>query len=485
VVGPVKDCPVFNFWARIGYLFTYLFTYFKSCLFVMPKAKNQNAKKKRTRKSKPSKKMAQSLVAMPQRTTASVEKSLRQVSKVPNPRMPRRSMDSIIDMTYLKCRLNPWGTGSSKGIPDGTSRQAIVGDARLAVDFSFTAASLGGCTILIVPGYPTTVYMKQQTIACTVNVYSGGLGGGITLSQSGAATGAQDYSAGWVPVGTYVEGIPTGNTVMSATTSSPNSYQASRARLVTQAFDLLYTGTTSAASGVVSVRPVRFARVAADLTSSAPSLSAQANDGTATIYPALSHFSVYDFNLNTTPYTKEVMVFRPEAGVSGILRHSGPTYQWQDYADQPFAIVSTDGGNQTLPWEGQSWIPWASSIAGTRYGTEMWLDDDWEAVEIVISQVSSAVSFRLETLSCYEMELRNSSPFMPFSQPSPVSSPATLAIVSKVTADPTVARPAAQRGDWLDRGIQFVSDLAGSVGSVAKQVGSAASIAGALAAMAL
>jgi hypothetical protein len=409
---------------------------------VVGKKASRRARSKRARKAKAK---VQTAMSLPARTTAAVEKDLR---TMPKPFRGGGKMKAFLDKAYLNCRFDPWRYTSGNGIPDGTSRRAVVGDSRSFADISIPVG--GTMFILIVPGLPTAAYCKQGTnIPVTISTPTSN----FTLNQG--AGPSTDLTTNWIPLVTYPEVVSTANPFVLPNVPGANRYGASKARIVTQAYDLMYTGQAFNANGIVTVRPIRFDKTGAPIFTTAVSNISQ-SDGSAGSFPAGCKAQWYNLATSNFVYSKETAIMRPEAGLCGLLRHEGVEHEWQGWSDDPFLIATTEGGN--VDESGTSVTVFSSNVAGSTNGGNYWVDDGWEAAMISITNVTAAVSFRLETLTCYEMELNVSSAFAPFVKKPPQPSPQSLQLAAAVGGSADMVKPAGQQSSWLTD----VSKAAGS-----------------------
>jgi hypothetical protein len=403
------------------------------------KNKQKNGKRKAVKQ--------QQLVNMPPRTTESVEKTLQMRGQ--KPRTSKR-LKSVFDQAYLQCRFDPWKFNTSQGIPDGSSRQAIVADSRGYADLTVPANATA--YILVFPGLPTSAYIKQGT-----NVSLPLVNNGVAFNANQGAGPSTDLTSNWLPLLTYFETIAPGNPAMLPGISSPNRYTATKARVVTQAYDLIYTGQAFSASGTITARPLRFAQTTSPVYTSVNSNYVD-NAGTAGSYPGGTKAIWYDLQTATLPYNKETRTFRVEQGACGLLRHDSLKHDWIDLSDMPFIVATNKGGS--ILEASTSVTIFGSPVAGVVEGTQNLVDPGWEAVLLVISGGAATSSFRLETITCFEYELNPASNFAPLAKPSPKPSPASLALAGQIGGSQEYVRPVADKSSWLGDAMKAAGSVA-------------------------
>jgi hypothetical protein len=200
---------------------------------------------------------------------------------------------------------------------------------------------------------------------------------------------------------------PVSDTVFN---SDPAGYNASQARIISQAWRLVYTGPAQAAQGVIAATPIPLVGDPQTLKSIGRINFFNAGGllGTTPINCAATPVNVSPINLQSTQ-AKETVMCRPEACPRGIVRRNATANSW------PFHdILDTSGLFVNLPPAGQLIsvndvtatisATFGAAIAGTAntvMGSYDFYDPSWQSTAIEATSITG--SFRLEMYTCYEM----------------------------------------------------------------------------------
>jgi len=330
------------------------------------------------------------------RTLASVEKSLKTVY----------IGDSKKGQGWQHCRLNPWSAPGGAMLPDSSNTRRLTVDYYSYTDISFTGTA--SFDLMTVPWMPYNALLKPQS--------------GTTITVSGSnmilGTGSGGIVPSTMPVLAATGMIPINATKASWASSYVDSYlgtgnksqiAANKARAISMAWRLTYTGQASSAQGtaVVCSVPMRFDD---PFNKEVGSVIYHNSDNTVT--GSISTASTrrmcmpFDYNIGAA-LGKDSIMARPEQGLRGLVRHSAPNYLWKDIRSISVQPVLLDSSINMLGSDVQSAIVSNLDANGVyagkgtvNQGTIWFYDDEWESTVIKLTGVSG--SFRFETWFCLE-----------------------------------------------------------------------------------
>lgn len=327
-------------------------------------------------------------------TLASVQNTLTSNSRgVSRPDMGNKA---ILDIPYARCRLDPFNSGPSMGLPDSNAIRKLVFDHRAAQDFVVN----GSASILILPILPFGAAIKPDTTTA----------GTITINGSAvtqATSAAINYR--WIPICYYPDTIPTDNDNMNPSNTSTHPI-SSRLRIVGVAYRLVTTSPATSVAGIIQV-------VSAELPTEMPQVNPIAiettdpNEGGSVVFAANTVDALMvDTNLSErfqaiVPGTVQM---RPEQQPQGVLRHAGP-YMWGTMHESPYLPISGQSN-------GQAFFTHGGGENVGKYGAVSYWDSTFNATRLRITTPSS-VAFRLETVVCVEYVMNANSPFARIATP--------------------------------------------------------------------
>lgn len=146
--------------------------------------------------------------------------------------------------SYMRCRLNPFDSTGSEGLPDGSSVRRLVKDIRVFYDV--VIGTSGAVQMYVMPEIPHGIMFKDISPSTTGLIVNGQ---SVTGPYQGVGTAGGWYAptqADWV---TWASTAATTDTLF-------NPWGATRARLVTQAARIIYTGKVVDCAGTITVLPV-------------------------------------------------------------------------------------------------------------------------------------------------------------------------------------------------------------------------------------
>lgn len=341
------------------------------------------------------------------RTTAKVEKALSRLSLGTKP-----NLSTNPGASWGTCRLNPWGVKSltAPRLPDGNSANGYSYDIYSYADIN-VGTLVANFDITTFPGLPFQAYISSPTGVNPITIV-GANATGILAPTTSPGPGFCNYTGQMVPGA--VAPICYGKFTVSDTpfNAGPTTYGAAKARIISQAWRLTYTGPANTCQGIVTVNPQ-------SLTLDPPQpLNKQLGRinysnlaGTAGAFPtdcAVEPILVQSMAFGTATANKDSRQMRPETAPHGVVRRSAASTDWEfkDISEQAFLLVDSSGNSGTLGRSNlQSFFdtsfgspaPGGSTV--TMGAVDM-IDDQWD--QTIISLTGVTGSFRFETITCFE-----------------------------------------------------------------------------------
>jgi hypothetical protein len=381
--------------------------------------------------------------------TANVQRSLGAKT------IPKRSTQGAADNTaaWAMCRMNPWAQALHS-----TPAKAPMGSG----DATYTTDVWSFCDISW-PGTASFVLRTLPTLPITGSIMA--LAGipGVTLTGNYVQTGSSPITAPGAGFYAYNGAlapnvlVPICNTSQAARDSMLDTiippYQASKARILSQAWKITYTGPAQTCQGIMQVtsnanaveEPVEKQTGRISYVSAAgvpaPVVTDTAVDPVM-ILPVTS-------NAFTSSTDKNTVVFRPEAGGRGLVKRNVGNDLWpmHDIWDQSRLLVTNNTTGSTLKDNvtatfGAS-IGQVSAGGSTMVlGSIQMMDDTWNSSSVACLNMTGSVRF--EVITCYEFAPDAGTVLYD------VSSAASTSALSKALADKVAqniqAQPLVQSG---------------------------------------
>jgi hypothetical protein len=399
--------------------------------------------------------------------------------------------DPKTDLRYITCRLDPFSSQGGLGITDGSNVKKFVVDYRYFTDISLPLNGVA-VNLLFTPTLPTSTWIRCPTKGSYSFIDAAG--NAITNSDMDYNSFTSIVSGiGWTPMGFPAELIsiaqlsPNGNNYNSLA-NPPNPYGASKARIVTMAHKIYYTGQASQASGTITTQDVSATFNEGELT-----LSSAAVDP---LVPSLNVLSVNTLprpnlapyatgTVNTLPYTMAVasstltnstVCTRVEAGALIMPKHSGlsePTkFRWTEVHNQPMVpvVFSTNlypFGCTTGAISISSGPPYTSTMTNVWNNGGFWtLDTDWQFVNAVITGYQPGSSFRVETVFCVEYQTIQGSPFERVTFSAPKDTGALIAAQTVADKIPTASPVAVEPYGWVLQAVEIAKRIGMTAGKI-------------------
>lgn len=317
---------------------------------------------------------------------------------------------------YMRCRLDPFSFGSSMGIPDGSATRKIVIDYRHFQDINITA----NCNVFILamPTLPCSGFIKCDTV--TAANFTDQTGYKVLIPASGT-TGNNSMNADWFPMMVPPEWwVQASSPVFSGTTNQPlqsaNPYGATRARIVTFATKIYYTGPANQCAGTLTANDVQITAEDGSITLNPQTVSMYELDnsfvgGSTTKIPAGTINTLpITTNIATTNFSQSAVVSRPESGGLLLAKHTTKDYKWKPVFESPLCLQNN---NATLTnFTATSFTAASTTTAhGGALGCPYFLDFDWLPTLITISGCTTGMTYRVEQSMCVEFDLQIGSAF--------------------------------------------------------------------------
>lgn len=349
----------------------------------------------------------------------------------------------VVDIGYARCRLDPFNSGPSMGLPDSNATNKLVFDHRSVQDFIVN----GSASLLILPTLPFGAAIKPDTAATNTITIDGS-------NYTQATTSGQ--SINWIPIAYYNDMIP-GGAINLSPTDNITPVISSRCRIVGVGYRLTCTSPSTSIAGIIEVCDSEIAvedRQYNDITTT----MTNGGDGAGIQWQAISiETAKVNMQLNERfqATISRTTQFRPEMCPQGVLKHAGP-YLWKNIPERPTVPVSSyNYGNCFFTFGGGANVG--------KYGTVFEWDSSYSAKRIRINS-PSPVSYRLETVICVEYILAPNNPFSRIATPKVKVDTKSVELVDAAIASMPSAVTPAQNNSFVNRFFATVSKAAPIVG---------------------
>lgn len=351
--------------------------------------------------------------------------------------------EKAIPQHYLACRYDPFNKTPVKTyIPDGKGKNVVVRDIKLF--HNIVVGDTDTFNISIMPWLPFPVGFS----------INGFMNNGVTPGSSvdGFLLGGVTTGGPAATLSPYLRA-----TFFNALRSSPNVAATGElgnilgARITTIGYRLFYTGTASAAQGLITVQDVNWTvdSVASNNTNAllqfnsvSPPAPFTPDNIPANTAPMMvvGVPSTVTTNTNTT-----AQVSRPENGIRGILKYNHPAdaHEFQPWYEQG-VILCTQG----QPGTGNTEYPILLRPA-TQIQTQLPYEQNFVDRSLMGTAISivGGGSYRLEIVICYEQELSANNALIDMARPSP---PINRALLDTDSVLNSTVHPAALNAPIVD-----------------------------------
>lgn len=321
----------------------------------------------------------------------------RQIQKLNLPkRKSKRSKKRTSNDPFAQCVLHPFDGPMHRlnTLPDGDNSQRLLIDHSSYTDFTINTG--GTITIRVLPTLPFNALYKPGT-GTTFSITDPVLG-------TNTGTWGSNKPNAWIPacsINQYYSTISANNIL---TTTSP-PYSQTKCRLIALSWRIIYTGTVSDGSGVLTCRDIP---INLDGQTSIPAngLFGITNDNNSGgVINGIVLAAKVDFPSGAGAIDVGKTVFtRLDENPWGIVKRNSRIYTWYPYLEQPIQLISSATTAGAIAAAATTPIP---GIIGnptttlTNVGLNFFTND-FNSTELYLSTLSSNVSFRLEIKACFE-----------------------------------------------------------------------------------
>lgn len=301
-------------------------------------------------------------------------------------------------MAYPMCRLNPF-TGGSAMYPGGGNAAVIVVDHRCFFDLRF-GTNPGAVFLRILPCAPYAAIIHPDNTSSTY-VVSNNKNIGDTYGPLG--TSGTDTSSTWYPAAIMSEY----DTSVFPGAGTPVPFGATKARITSCGFRIMYTGITQLARGLISMTPGALNVVSRETLPVGVNIRTQL-DGAGTVITANTSDAIQvDGDVIASPCTPQTVTVPAAAGASGVLTQVSETLPFRPVT-QGGAVLFADGKTESL----------ICSTTGVRAAVGFY-DESWAPVDIYVGSGDANTAFRVEVATCVEYQVETSSTVARFARKPP------------------------------------------------------------------
>jgi len=335
----------------------------------------------------------------------------------------------VMNNPYAMCRLMPFRSqGKSLGIPDGTDLKRILIDHRM--QNTFTIGSSGGVNIAITPALPSSIWFQTPAVDTDFKCNS------LHFPQR---TGGENVMFTVMQPEWRHLPVTLRNTA-GVFDDAPALYGATKSRIVTIGWSILYTGTSLNNSGLIKVNRAQLS--ANTLQPNPEQFTVINSQGGSDKTWGHDQLQVRKLEVKPAFYasnTFDTKTFPLRAGCNGVLKHSADEYEWAIISND-LSFISTPNGemhsfllHNDLSSEGTA-IHWPSVAS---------FDNGWASTLITISGAAPGSSFVLDTLYCVEYAPSISADVYALAKAGPDKNESLVNKVSTIASK----QPIAQSGD--------------------------------------
>jgi hypothetical protein len=338
-------------------------------------------------------------------------------------------------LSYAKCRLDPTMSGEALGIPDSDATRKIVVDYRTYADVTLPSTSNAPFLILTIPSMGNGCVGTRCLNNYTVSNAS------FQGTVSGNSTGTGQIS-GFFPTCPSPEWFAWQSTnpalSQKATPySADNSTGISKARMVSCATKIYYTGTAMNCAGTLVTSETTIGCTNTPVANTSTYNATSITDGTVTTV-AVNNSIVDEINgsLAVSTYLPDSVPTKMEVGVRSDLQHCNGPYQWRSVQATSTVLLSTYSGSPSSFWSYSGPIGY-----GHNWG-HAWYDFDWTSSLTTVTNFTPSTTIRIENYVCFEIALEMSSPFYRLAKETQMGDDAIVAKIASVARMVPSALPA-------------------------------------------
>jgi hypothetical protein len=317
------------------------------------------------------------------RTSHTIQKNLFGLNK-------RRKTNKYTN-PYVRCRLDPFTNYGSTmvGIPDGDNSRRLLVDHTGITDFTVNSGSLN---IRIVPSLPYGAMFQPSTgtnwAATDYNV----------STMSATSQGSTSTNV-WTPTCSYMPYYTNINTNSAFATSLEGPYAQTKCRCVGLAWRITYSGTVANSCGLISASdlPVSFDIVAQGTNATYTKYDNSVTGNLSGTSPLFYMDFPTQSSINDITQTEFIRI---DNNPKGLVKHNSKIYTWKPYWEQMYQMAPATSSFVTNP----NLINTTTLSPGgtTIYTGFNAFDTDFSVTSIKLSNISAALTFRLEVKACWE-----------------------------------------------------------------------------------
>jgi len=366
-------------------------------------------------------------------TSRAVTNTLKNLSLTAQPQPTSINKTSMHQ--FATCRVDPFNNKGSMGVPDNDTTPRIVVDYRTYADITFTRA--GSAQVTVLPLLPTFAGLGLSS-GCSATVVDA-FGSRDVVPNPGMSN---QQAGGLIPIATppdllsYFATAPVSPAAGQPQFVNP-IYNASKARVVTLASRLSYTGQAMQCSGVITTSHGQFEAPITDNPMNSEGLNTYNQLTGGPVAVAATNFAAVTKGILTTSgstYQQETITGRPESGVTSIAKKTNERFEWKPCSHNPYFVAQTASAGNLIPI-------FAAEVGTNRLGQNFFHDDSWKPTCHTISNIIPGHSYRLELYLCMEFAVENNSPFERFAKIPPSIPSKDLLHIEKVVHQMPLAVP--------------------------------------------
>lgn len=335
----------------------------------------------------------------------------------------------VMNNPYAMCRLTPFKSqGKSLGIPDGTDLKRILIDHRM--QNTFTIGSTGSVNIAITPALPSSVWFQTQ--AADTDFKCNSMHFPVHTGSDNLMYSVMQPEWRYLPVNL--------RDTAGVFDDAPALYGATKSRIVTVGWSILYTGTSLNNSGLIKVNRAQLSTNTLQPNSDG-FMVINSQGGTDKNW---NHDQLQIRKLEVRPAfyaanTFDTKTFPLKTGCHGVLKHTADEYEWATVSND-LAFIASPG------WEKYSFL--AHNDISSEGTMVHWphiasFDNGWSSTLLTISGATPGSSFVLDTLYCVEYAPSISADVYALAKSGPAKNEGIISKVATIAAK----QPIAQSGD--------------------------------------
>lgn len=381
--------------------------------------------------------------------------NVRRINRLPKPTTYRRRNQPTLtnalggpNKDYIMCRIAPFiANGTNSGIPDGSMQRKVMIDHRLQIPF--VLGSTGSMNVAITPNIPCPVWFQ------TPNVDTAYIVNNLTYPHWTSSSYNTVMFSEWYGRGVHLHDSA------GAYDEVQTLMDSARARIVTAAWSITYTGTFNNNSGSLRVNSFQASALEPVPNSDSFSVFNNQTGGSKTWSQSQIFTRVMNQNL---PFlgnnSQETRTFALREGAHGLLRHNATEYEWCDL--QATISYLTQPANDKHSLLNLSNIGSESSAA--HWPLSLAYDDDWSCALLTINGATPGSSFLLDVVYCVEYTPNQTDVAFALAKPAPPRNDNAIQAADRIANVQPIARTgnasSSNFSDYLKTGASVVSAVA-------------------------